>query len=101
MCIFNAAAIFKAPYRRSKMMGSCDLINANMSASVSGTPIALGDMFAKNRLMWKVEIGCFSKLWTSKMCRTLQSSTVYVSRVSYLFECNANDTYVLRMTQIG
>ncbi len=25
------------------------------------------------------------------MSRTLQTSTVYVSRVSYLFECNAND----------
>ncbi len=34
------------------------------------------------------------------MSRTLQTSTVYVSRVSYLFECNANDTYVLRMTQM-
>jgi hypothetical protein len=32
------------------------------------------------------------------MSRTLQTSTVYFSRVSYLFECNANDTYVLRMT---
>ncbi len=34
------------------------------------------------------------------MSRTLQTSTVYFSRVSYLFECNANDTYVLRMTHI-
>ncbi len=33
------------------------------------------------------------------MSRTLQTSTVYVSAVSYLFECNANDTYILRMTQ--
>ncbi len=35
------------------------------------------------------------------MSRTLQTSTVYFSRVSYLVECNANDTYVLRMTQIN
>ena len=26
---------------------------------------------------------------------------MYFSRVSYLFECNANDTYVLRMTHIN
>ncbi len=37
---------------------------------------------------------------TSEMGRTLQTSTVYFSRVSYLFECNANDTYVLRMTHM-
>ncbi len=43
--------------------------------------------------------GCFSKQCTSEMSRALQTSTVYFSRVSYLFECNANDTYVLRMTQ--
>ncbi len=42
--------------------------------------------------------GCFSKLWTSQNSRTLQTSTVYFSRVSYLSECNANDTYLLRMT---
>ncbi len=41
---------------------------------------------------------CLSKLWTSEMSRT--TSSVYVSRVSYLFECNANDTYVLRMTNV-
>ncbi len=34
------------------------------------------------------------------MSRTLQTSTVYFSRVSSLFECNANDTYVLRMTHL-
>ena len=45
-------------------------------------------------------LGCFSKQCTSEMSRTLQTSTVYFSRVSYLFECNANDTYVLRMTHI-
>ena len=45
--------------------------------------------------------GCFSKQCTSEMSRTLQTSTVYVSRVSYLFECNANDTYVLRTTHMG
>ncbi len=45
-------------------------------------------------------LGCFSKLWTSEMSRTLQTSTVYFSRVSYLFEFNANDTYVLRMTHL-
>ncbi len=44
---------------------------------------------------------CFSKQCTSEMSRTLQTSTVYVSRVSYLFECNANDTYVLRMTHVN
>ncbi len=45
--------------------------------------------------------GGFSKQCTSEMSRTLQTSTVYFSRVSYFFECNANDTYVLRMTHIG
>ncbi len=35
------------------------------------------------------------------MSRTLQTSTVFFSRVSYLFECNANDTYVLRMTHMS
>ncbi len=45
--------------------------------------------------------GCFSKLWTSQKSRTLQSPTVCFSRVSYLFECNANDTYVLRMIHIS
>ncbi len=44
--------------------------------------------------------GCFSKQCTSEMSRTLQSSTVCFSRVSYLLECNADDTYVLRMTHI-
>ncbi len=34
------------------------------------------------------------------MSRTLQTSTIFFSRVSYLFECNAKDTYVLRMTRI-
>ncbi len=44
--------------------------------------------------------GCFSKLCTSEMSRTLQTSTVYFSRVSYLLECSANDAYVLRMTHM-
>ncbi len=44
--------------------------------------------------------GCFSKLFTSQKSRTLQSRTVYFSRVSYLFGCNANDTYVLRMSHV-
>ncbi len=35
------------------------------------------------------------------MTRTLQTSSAYFSRVSYLFECNANGTYVLRMTHFG
>ncbi len=35
------------------------------------------------------------------MKRALQTSAVYFSRVSYLFECNANDTYVLRMTNMN
>ncbi len=51
------------------------------------------------KVMRREENGCFSKLWTSEMSRALQTSTVYFSHVSYLFECNANDTYVLRMTQ--
>ncbi len=34
------------------------------------------------------------------MSRMLQTPTVYFSRVSYLLECNANDTYVLRMTHV-
>ncbi len=50
---------------------------------------------------WRHPCGCFSKLCTSEMSRTLQTSTVYFSRVSYLSECNANDTYVLRMTHVG
>ncbi len=45
--------------------------------------------------------GSFSKLWTSEMSRTLQPSTVCFGRVSYLLECNAYDTYVLRMTHMG
>ncbi len=45
--------------------------------------------------------GCFSKQCTSEMNRTLQTSTVYFSRASYLFECNASDTYVLRMTHMS
>ncbi len=55
-----------------------------------------------NRIRTKVmTYGCFSKQCTSEIRRTLQTSTVYFSRVSYLFECNANDTYVLRMTHMS
>ncbi len=49
---------------------------------------------------WR-HLGSFSKQCTSEMTWTLQTSTVYFSRVSCLFECNANDTYVLRMTHIA
>jgi hypothetical protein len=35
------------------------------------------------------------------MSRTLQTSTVFFSRVSCLFECNANDTYVLRVIHVS
>ncbi len=52
---------------------------------------------------WRIVIyvyGCFSQQCTSQTSRTLQSSAVYFSRVSYLLECNANDTYVLRIVHI-
>ncbi len=43
---------------------------------------------------------CFSKLLTSQKSRALQSSTVFRRRVSYLFESNVNDTYVLKVIHI-
>ncbi len=53
------------------------------------------------RRSFQKRYGCFSKQCTSEIRRTLQTFTVYFSRVSYLFERNANDTYVLRMTHIN
>ncbi len=67
-----------------------------LSESVTDPPSAGVSQFPKTTFQY----GCFSKLWTSQMRRTLQTSTVDFCRVSYLFECNANDTYVLRMTHM-
>ena len=45
--------------------------------------------------------GRFSKQCTSDMSRTLQTSTVSFSRVSYLFGCNVKCTRVLRIINMG
>ncbi len=58
------------------------------------------DVTLSSALDAKAPFGCFSKHCTSEMSRTLQSSAVFSCDVSYLFECNANDTYVLRMTHL-